>query len=551
MIDRCRIRKASIECDFLTGLTSYISIMYCSCFQQHDALGFEVLVVSPMTMIHSKHQGWLGLETEYGWLREKKDFRDSGAVLDSVWELTKSKLPTKASWYGGYNKEQSVGFVLKNGARIYRDVSQIEYATPTVLGARRLIAAIRAGNEIVNSVSPNFVRNNIDPRSRDGDEFVEFGSHLNRQVSVDAYEKRELMMPAFVALQVLGGGGVVTPRYGPFRSGVSYAECGVFHISARSPVMHDEFSVETMSNRAIITKRDEHHGDPKVGKRLHLAFRDALTGEVPEFLSIFFIDIVCKGIEDGLFDDRESRKRLDYLKSSKGVIPIVQDMHAIAQKLGGWKMGAMTHKEMGDPISVLSFYLDRCSAQYEKEADSWTQWAFVKCREVLKALSKLTGEVDSLGISKDNYDDLIGLVEWVTAKASLDVFVKDLKIKEPTLGGDALLNYLISIDQDFHSVNRLKNIYINERGQWELPRVVTDREIRFAAECPSLGRARSHAVIARMARKTDDPVVVDWKCCTIGRDHFELGEPNNDDPELRRRLVARLKQTKNDSISVT
>jgi len=196
---------------------------------------------------------------------------------------------------------------LPNGARAYWDHGYVEYATPGCMTTSDAVAAVRAGDRIIQQATAKLqealakdapitvVRNNIDHGGHT------FGAHVNIRMTRQGYDRifndsdvlNGFVVPFFVTLPVICGSG---------RCSSEDSE-EVFQIWQRADFLKELVGLQTTYDRPLINARDESlAADPQKYARFHIIAFDANRMEVAEYLKLGLLRLLCATIDAGRID---------------------------------------------------------------------------------------------------------------------------------------------------------------------------------------------------------------------------------------------------------
>lgn len=214
----------------------------------------------------------LGVETEYG-----LSARSGGRRLSAPEAAELLFRPLVA-------RHRSANAFLANGGRLYLDVgAHPEYATPECRTPRQLLAAERAGDELVaglaaqarelgastgTPVSFRLFKNNVDSVGNS------YGCHENYLVG------RDLELAGAVDLLT----AFLVTR--PVTCGAGRWHRGTFRISQRAAHLHGGLSALTTRSRPLVNTRDEPLADPAQFRRLHVLAGDSNLLEPSAWLKV-------------------------------------------------------------------------------------------------------------------------------------------------------------------------------------------------------------------------------------------------------------------------
>jgi proteasome accessory factor A len=435
-----------------------------------------------------------GTETEYACAGTLSPADAALRVKDGVFVGRKFGLiePAPREW----GEIPGNGGFLFNGGRMYIDSGHLEYATPECRSLDDIVAAERAGDQILVAAVADlglqnevfFIRNNTDHFGHT------YGYHENYCLRVSP-RSRDLMtglMPFLVTRQLFAGAGMLLPaslrgrgnrggpsslpvltdslgRRGPVRQPVP------FQISQRAHFVSVDVSHRVrFGGRPIYNMRDE----PLAGgrfRRLHIIVGDANRSEYATALKIGSTALVAQLLEAGWDPEIELEHAVAALKE------IAQNPY------GGWTVRLNKGTTM-PAIEVQRAYLLEATKRFlgrDKDTD-WTlrQWATI--------LNGLEMEPLRLG----------GYVDWVTKFAQLSQYAEKVE-----RGWDDPA--LIKLDLAYHHVDPSVSLYTLLRKQGTIPALVDDEKaerLMHAAPQDTRAAGRGHVVRAMAEAHADETI---------------------------------------------
>jgi len=422
-----------------------------------------------------------GIETEYGITREDLDEVDP--VVESM-ELVRAHLTAsfERRWdYGGEDPhddargfrvsglqqdkeeddfakidahrpfsyhEMKSDLVLPNGARFYNDHTHPEYSTPECRTLRDLLAHDRAGERVVQRAAERrnrtlggphvqLYKNNTDLHGHS------YGCHDNYLVSrsIPFPQLVAGLLPFLVSRQVIAGAGKV---------GIEAQESGFvpgqYQLSQRADFMETDLSVDTMHNRPILNTRDEPHADRAKYRRLHLIIGDANMCEYATALKVGTTQIVLDLIDRG----------------AAPAIELADPVAAVKQISRDADLKATVRQKQGPSLSGVDIQEQYYTAARRMlaGADAETDWVLREWGE-------------TLGLLKQDRNQLVGKLDWVTKLWLFETF-----IREERIGWDD--PWLASLDLEYHNVNADRGLYLGLEAEGKAWRMTTEADIEQA-----------------------------------------------------------------------
>src|SRR5581483_11433419 len=269
----------------------------------------------------------VGIETEYGIMLVGDDAADpflASDLLLSVYPLIeRAAVPTAGSFAPGEQREElppsqdvrafpalTTDFMLGNGARLYIDHAHPEYSTPECISPRQLVAADKAGEQVLaacmqeaNRLAPLSPDRSILVYKNNGDyKDNSYGCHenylLSQRLFTDLVQRPlhrlfRAFLPFFVTRTIVCGAGKVGGENGTAPVG--------FQLSQRADFFEELIGLQTTRQRPLFNLRDEPHADPARYRRLHVILADANMAEYSTYLKVGTAQLVLRMLEDDFF----------------------------------------------------------------------------------------------------------------------------------------------------------------------------------------------------------------------------------------------------------
>ncbi|CAL8973018.1 Pup--protein ligase [Propionicimonas sp. T2.31MG-18] len=405
----------------------------------------------------------LGVETEYG-----LSARSGGRRLSAPEAAELLFRPLVA-------RHRSANAFLANGGRLYLDVgAHPEYATPECRTPRQVLAAERAGDELVaglaaqarelaastgTPVSFRLFKNNVDSVGNS------YGCHENYLVG------RDLELAGAVDLLT----AFLVTR--PVTCGAGRWQRGTFRISQRAAHLHGGLSALTTRSRPLVNTRDEPLADPARFRRLHVLAGDSNLLEPSAWLKVGTMLAVLELVDrPGGPDARLEALRLaDPLAALRQV---ADDPLARLELADGRQLSA---------VEVQRAHLELAGDHAEP------------------ALAALWARVlDAVGAGEE--ETVAGEVEWVAKRRLLTAFRR-------RHGEEATEGRLAQLDLAFHELGGTFRVL--EAGG-AVTRLTTPEEVAAARVAPPPDtRAAARAAVVAAAENASVRATVDWQSCTV------------------------------------
>lgn len=354
--------------------------------------------------------------------------------------------------------------VLANGGRLYNDHTHPEYSTPECLGLLDLVAADRAGEELLHRGAGRrtaargrgrvrLFRNNTDFAGHG------YGCHenylLDRRVPFEAVV--EGLLAHLVTRQVCWGAGKVGVE-GP----IAPADGVQYQLSQRADFLETVAGIDTMERRPLVNTRDEPHADPQRYRRLHLICGDTNMAEYATALKVGTTCLVLDLLEVGA------------LEPVSLADPVAACRSISRDPTGPWAV-ALADGRQTSALEVQQGLMNQVARQYAGR-DEETDWVLREWAATLEALAT------------DRREELVGRLDWVTKKWLLDAFAaaEGLDWERPQDRA-----WLQAQDLEYHSIDPAEGLYRLLEGQGGALRLTNDERVASAGVLgPADTRAR-------------------------------------------------------------
>lgn len=186
-----------------------------------------------------------------------------------------------------------------NGARIYKDISLPEYATPETTTPMQALAAERAGEDLLYAAYDAYCATRgisrfiLSKRTIDQAGQTQ-GYHVN--VSADAQVvkiNKEVLYPLAIHLATqtmfTGAGAIVTSPSGTAR----------FSIGQKATALEQDFTTGTTQFKPVMNLRNEAHADNKRFVRIHVTSTDANISPWATQMNLGCLSLNLRSIEQG------------------------------------------------------------------------------------------------------------------------------------------------------------------------------------------------------------------------------------------------------------
>ncbi len=436
----------------------------------------------------------MGIETEYGIIREDQDSSDP--VEESMQLLRRCELKSvQDSW--AYDKERTHtdmrGFqvsrlaqdeeedefceqdkirpytyremkcdrVLTNGARFYNDHTHPEYSTPECQSVFELVTHDLAGERIIaecvrlrnRDLGGNYLqvfKNNTDYSGHS------YGTHdnylISRRQPFDYWV--QFLVPFLITRQLYAGAGKV----GSEIPGESLSHG--FQLSQRADFVETILSIETMTKRPIINTRDEPHSTQEKYRRLHLILGDANMSPYATALKLGTTRLVLTMIgaevlpppvelEDPVWDVKQVSRDIT------GTVPL--------KKVTGTTI---------TPLEIQESYLDH-ALKHKNLFENTEEWKW------------LTDEwARTLNDIREDPNRLTDRIDWAIKRNLFNEFMES----EGVDWEDPIMQ---SLDLEYHNLDPERGLFNGLMQQNEILSIIPESEIRKAIhEPPNNTRAK-------------------------------------------------------------
>ncbi len=306
--------------------------------------------------------------------------------------------------YPPCNDCDELGGFIANGGRVYPDVEKFyEVATPECANPLSAIIYDRAMLKIATELNKNFVfyRSAADAGGHTS------GFHENYLTTL-SNDQRHTLIPFFLSLQPLIGGGFIDPQDSVMR----IHQRGKFIKAVTGELAHED--------RAILDLRDQALCEVEGLMRMHHVLNDPSLCPAADILRLGATALVLQGIEEGSIRPFEYND--DFALS---------DLEAIGRSQSRWMLrGAKPSPQSA--LSVQEHYLS-------------------EVKENLKVMSPLRTFIIRLWedglyrLSKNDPDALIGFNDWATKRWLIELQAQEY-------GCSVFDEPCLAIDQEYHAV---------------------------------------------------------------------------------------------------
>lgn len=395
---------------------------------------------------------------------------------------------------------------LSNGARCYIDHGYLEYSTPPTASTITAVAAVRAGDVIVErAVSEaaaklsggmrlRAVRNTCDHRGHS------YAAHVNVSMRRPSFDRlmneegtllHETVGPLIVSLSLVCGAG---------RAGSNKGE-DLFQIWERSEYLERDKGALTTSDRAILNTRDEPLADADQHARLHVIAFDANRLETPQYLKQGVMRLLCASLD------------LDVPTAVVPLADLVEAAHLVSRR----------------PFSPLRLTNGKTITALEIQRVFW--------HALKRRSTRLAERVPDAGEILHTWDgvlkllehdplELVGILDWPTKYALLEAArARDnMKWNDPRLAW---------VDINYHSLTGGGR---TADGVVDRGRVTTDEGIRALVAAPP-PHSRASVRVALVGRFGEQVANCDWHWLE-GKDgrRFMLGDPSGGEADATARI---------------
>lgn len=377
---------------------------------------------------------------------------------------------------------RSSNVFLQNGARLYLDVgSHPEYATPECDDPRKLVAADKAGERILQNLAVAaagrleqegitgeiyLFKNNTDSAGNS------YGCHENYLLARDTHFPTvlETLIPFLVSRQVFAGAG----RLATTSRGTRYV------ISQRADHLWESASSATTRSRPIINTRDEPHADADTYRRLHVIAGDSNMGESPIFVKVAIVGALLEMLEAGVvFRDLTLENPIRAIRAISNDLDLRQEVRLV----NGRRLSALDIQ--WEYLEAVRRF-ERTGGFAPVTVDAIRRWE--------RLLSALEGDPRKL----------VGEVDWITKRWLLDEY----RGRHGVPWTDPRLQ---RIDLAYHDIDPNRGLYQSLVRKGLTVRMVKDEEIAAATDqAPCATRARLRARFITAAKAAGRDITVDW-----------------------------------------
>ena len=376
------------------------------------------------------------------------------------------------------------GRMFCNGARFYVDLGHPEFSTPGSTSIKRVIAADKAGERIVEAARKEIeeqldidIRIHKDNSDRFGHSFATHENYLLEpetfeQIITAGSEKGVQLINFLVARPILCGAGKV----GSEEQGVE----ADYQISQRADFIVALWDEDTRTSRAIINTRDRPYADPKRFRRFHNIVGDANLCEYASFLKLGATAIFLKMLEDDFIT--KSGSFLQYpLENPLLALRVVSRDLSWKQPLaleGGKTVTGLNILE--EALRLENLYFEQVALPSEEE------------KEVLEVFEFFVAAL------RQDWTRLYGYSDWVTKYLIIS------RAQQKTgFAWDSLP--LKRLDWRYHDLDPQLSHYSMIDKEGKIKHLLSEAEIAQAAKEPPPGRAYLRGkCIARFGEKIDD-----------------------------------------------
>lgn len=371
---------------------------------------------------------------------------------------------------------------LANGSRCYIDHDYLEYSTAVSSSTREVVAALKAGDILiqqavdeVNRALPSVarltaVRNTCDHRGHS------YAAHVNVSMTRAAFDRlmqdegdllHETIAPLLVSLPLVCGAG---------RAGSDKGE-DVFQISEKADYIETERGPQTTANRPLLNTRDEPLADTRRHARLHLICLDANRLQTPEFLKVGILRLFCAAMDLGI---------------PTVAMPLtepIRAMHSISRS--PFKPVRLATGQTITALGIQELFLN-CMRKRSNELGE-------RVPDVLDILDRWEGVLATLG---RGYLELVGVLDWVTKFACLEVARRDAKAR----WSDPRLAWM---DIRYHALTPQDGRVAIVPAQADRGKMVSDAEIAALVARPP-GGGRDALRVGLLRHFADEIDLCEW-----------------------------------------
>ncbi len=427
----------------------------------------------------------VGVETEYAVVMTGGE--RSPAARSRSSHATQLMLTRCRSFPGRYRWNRDF---LINGARLYQDHAHIEYSTPETLSAATAVAAVKAGDVIVNGArvrANEFLgdQGEIQVYANNSDGWGHsYAGHVNvllsRECFGQLFDRRPhalymYWIPHLVSSQIYTGAGKLG-RENPGTREFCY------QISQRADFIETAAIAEqTTFTRPLINARDEALADPRRFARLHIIAFDTNMAEHALFLKIGTTQLVLAMLE------ADFRVPVLALKEPVGAMKRISLDPTLKEIVG---------LEDGRELTALEIQEEILAAASRFVAQGSAKGIVPEAGKIIESWSCT---LDGL---KNDPAELFGRIDWITKLRFLSHFRKKRKDLDPAS--------LKVLDHQYHNIDPGAGLYYTIRRENDPDRQTMEGEVLHLTEhAPEDSRAFFRSECLR--RFGDQLHTADWE----------------------------------------
>ena len=292
--------------------------------------------------------------------------------------------------------DEELDFMLENGARLYIDHAHPEYSTPECFSPRQLVAADKAGEQllfdcqqVVNAshLLPQeqhilIYKNNSDYKNHS------YGCHenylLSQEFFTDLVQRRthrlfRTLLPFFITRVIFCGAGKIGRENGTQPAG--------FQLSQRADFFEELIGLQTTQRRPLFNTRDEPHADPTRYRRLHVILGDANMAEYSTYLKVGTTQLVLQMLEE------------HFLSTDLTLNNPLAAIQMISRDLSFQKPLLLEEGTQITALEIQQIYLEQVQRYLEQRGGSADEWEVWHCWE--ETLAALPGRQEKLSVRLD------------------------------------------------------------------------------------------------------------------------------------------------------
>jgi Pup amidohydrolase len=362
----------------------------------------------------------VGTETEYGIMivggKQSDPFLASRRLLQAYALLKRTVVPYAASFSQRTQASttqlpiltinpdkgravfpaEELDFMLDNGARLYIDHAHPEYSTPECLSPRQLVAADKAGEQLLSDcqqiVNDSHMlpqeqhiliyKNNSDYKNHS------YGCHENYLLSheffTDLVYRRmhrlfRTFLPFFITRIIFCGAGKIGGENGTLPAG--------FQLSQRADFFEELIGLQTTQQRPLFNVRDEPHADPTRYRRLHIILGDANMAECSTYLKVGTAQLVLQMLEE------------NFLSIDLTLRDPLAAIQIISRDLSFQKPLPLEEGTQITALEIQQVYLEQAQQYLKQKGGSAEEWEVWHSWD--EALAALPGHPEKLSVRLD------------------------------------------------------------------------------------------------------------------------------------------------------